>query len=145
MADLQRRLTDAHDPTEEKILELIEQTHDSKDKAFLLILMKINSNLTQNTQATNDISDRVEEIIKHVDEHIKTEDALLNKGKGSLTIIMWLLGVAQGVAVWMLLHFNQQLVDVHKDIEQQRLELTQHTASEANLFSQKPADNSIHH
>ena len=48
--DEHRRRTDLlQDALEEKIVSLIEETDSSKDKAYLLILMKINDSLFINT------------------------------------------------------------------------------------------------
>ena len=91
--------------TEEEILELARRENDPKDRAYLLLLLKINSNLEANTQATKDISSEIQthraEFEQHRIEfrkHVTDEAALFNQGRGMWRVTAVVLTVMQVAA-----------------------------------------------
>lgn len=129
--DSHRRNSDhALEAIEEKIIALIEKTEDTKDKAFLLILMKLNDSITNNTVNTNKVANKLKEMSTTFESHIKTEEAILNRGKGWRDVLVWVVGVAQAISVYMFLTLNTELTGIHKELETQKIEITSHTAAE---------------
>lgn len=115
---------------EEKIISLIEQTDDNKDKAYLLILMKINDSLSTNTNNINKITNKLKEITDTIDSRIKTEEALLNRGRGWRDILVWVFGGIQAIALSSLVYLNAELKDIRHEQVEQKVELISHISSE---------------
>lgn len=129
--DTHRRMTDhALEAIEEKIITLIEETEDNKDKAFLLILMKINDSITSNTTNTNKIANKLKEMATAFELHVKTEEAILNRGRGWRDILVWLLGIVQAFGIYSIVTLNSELADLHKEQAAQKIEITRHDAYE---------------
>lgn len=132
--DNHRRNSDhALEAIEEKIIALIEKTEDTKDKAFLLILMKLNDSITNNTVNTNKVAIKLKEMSTTFETHIKADEALLNRGKGWRDVLVWVVGVAQAISIYMFLTFTAELETIHKELAVQKIELTSHTAAEIGL------------
>ena len=130
--ELHRRQTD-HDKLvllEDKIVQLIEETDNTRDKAYLLILMKINDSMISNTTSINAVSDKIKEISEAFNIRNIEHDAILNRGKGWRDILVWVLGGIQALGIWALVNLNTELKDLHKEQEIQKIELTQHIAAE---------------
>lgn len=92
--------------TEEEILGLARQADDAKDRAYLLLLLRINSSLEANTAACNEISKEIqthreefEEHRKEFQKHVADEAALFNQGRGLWKATAVVLSVAQVVAI----------------------------------------------
>jgi hypothetical protein len=98
--DEHRRRTDLlQDALEEKIVSLIEETDSSKDKAYLLILMKINDSLFINTNNISKITSKIKDMSERMDARIKHEDAILNRTKGWKDILVYLLTIIQTLII----------------------------------------------
>lgn len=131
--ELQRRQTD-HDKLvllEDKIVQLIEETDNTKDKAYLLILMKINDSMISNTSSINRVTDEIKEISTAFNIRNKEHDAIINRGKGWRDVLVWGLGLIQTIGIVSLVAFNNELKDIRKEQATQKIELTQHIASKS--------------
>ena len=133
--ELSRRQTDHHKliQLEDKIIQLIEATDNTKDKAYLLILMKINDSMISNTTSINTVTDEIKEISIAFEERNKAHDAIINRGKGWRDILVWVLGGIQAFGIWAILHLNTEFKNLHKDQETQKVELVKHIASDISI------------
>lgn len=122
---------------EEKIVSLIENTEDNKDKAYLLILMKLNDSLATNTTNISKITDRLSKIVSTVDSHVKITEAYINRGKGWKDTLVWTLGAIQALGVWALISLNTQLKDIHHEQLTQKIEIVKHISSDISTAHKK--------
>lgn len=131
-----RRQTDhALDAVEEKIIKLIEDTGDNKDKAYLLILMKLNDSIITNTNNVNKVANKLKDIVGAFDSHVKREEAILNRTRGWRDILVWVLGLVQAVGIWALVHLNTELKDIKEEQVTQKVTLQSHIQVGANNAS----------
>ncbi len=100
-----------------QIEDLILSADDPRDKALLLILNKIATNLDENTQLTRALS---AELKTHRDEfqaHEKTEMILINQGRGWYKASLFFLGILQALAFWMGTAFLEDHAALEKKVE----------------------------
>lgn len=100
MLDNQRRAADGKE--QHDIEKMIEAENDPKIRLQLIVLNRINLSLIANTRTTDDIADKLESHITAFDTHRKTEEALLNKGRGAWLVAVWVLGAIQllSITIW---------------------------------------------
>lgn len=92
MADNNRRAADA---VLEQIEDLIVETSDPKDKAFLLIMNKIAMSLETNTSLTRALSEDFKAHTVAFADHEAKEMALINQGRGGFRVSMFLFALFQ--------------------------------------------------
>ena len=114
MTDEFARRTADHRASE--IERMITMENDSDKRSHLIILNSINNSLIANTETVRVLNERMEAHLEKFDLHAKTEEALLNRGKGMWTVIAALLFVAQAVAGWGFMSLSTNLDDLHKAI-----------------------------
>lgn len=123
MGEFVRRHTDQEeDRTEVKILELIESTQDSKDKAFLLILLKINGSISNNTSIVTNVANKLDKHLTVFEEHAEEELKRLSHGAGIKKILTYVSGFIQTMLFGMILYFQGAIVEVkHAIVDQQAI------------------------
>ncbi len=111
----------ADDALHEDIHRLILASDDPKDKAVLLILLRISQNLEANTELTAKLSANLDAHVSKFNDHEKMEMALFNQGRGLWRVMVWVLGIAQaGLGYGFLNHVakneqqDERLVAVEK-------------------------------
>lgn len=100
MTDPKRRSSDRRPSAD--IEKMIMQEDDPKQRAFLIVLNSINNSLVANTETIREVSDKLETHLENFENHSRTEEAMVNKGRGAWRVTAWVIGVAQiaGVFVW---------------------------------------------
>lgn len=114
MAEQNRRAADA---VLEQIEDLIVETSDPKDKAFLLIMNKIAMSLETNTSLTRALSEDFKAHTIAFADHERKEMELINQGRGGFRVALVLLAALQ-VAVGFI------ITNTLDDIKDMRQELT---------------------
>lgn len=114
-----RQMDETLEAIEDKIVKLIEETNEAKDKAYLLILMKINDSIGKNNLLNNKMSIELREISKNMGEH----EALINRSRGWRDILIWVLGIIQTLGVLIIVSLNNDLQTVQKELEVQKIEI----------------------
>ena len=107
-----------------QIEELILATNDPSDKALLLVLNKIATNLDENTALTRTLTSDLQAHTKAFQEHEKTEMALINQGRGAIRVALVALAVFQGIVAW----YGRQVVEEFREVKEQVLSNTQEIA-----------------
>ena len=102
-----------HASITKQIEELIVSAEDPKDKAFLLILNRIATNLEENTAITRKLSVDLEDHTTAFRKHEETEMALLNQGRGAIRVALYALAIFQAAIVW----YTQRHIDKVERIE----------------------------
>lgn len=84
------------------IEQMILNEDDPKQRAFLIVLNSINNSLIANTDTIRDVSEKLENHLTNFEEYTKTEEAMLNKGRGAWKVITWVISVVQiiGLGIW---------------------------------------------
>lgn len=112
-----------HEATEREILRLVNEA-DGPDRAMLLLiyrlhqeLIRMNSELTDNTMATQSVAKSAEEHATTLAQHAQDEMALINQIRGgwrvavgALSIVAVLLGAIQALALRELNTAREQVV-----------------------------------
>ena len=88
-----------HDRTHADIRELILKTDAPKDKAMLLILLKISESLESNTVLTQDVSDKLDQHIKRYDVHETEDKVRVGSIKTGWRILSGVVVVLQGLTM----------------------------------------------
>lgn len=70
------------DPDDE-IMRMVRETNDPQTKGMLLVLLRISSNLTANTQLTQDLAGAFENHEKTVSVYMAEGNKMLNRGIGA--------------------------------------------------------------
>jgi hypothetical protein len=99
------------DKNSDEIKELILETPDAKDKAILLILLKISDDLYRNTQITASLSDKFEKHVESFVKHAEEEMSLINQGRGFLRAFVIFLGILQAIVLFL---FSEHMQDFKK-------------------------------
>jgi hypothetical protein len=84
------------------IEQMILAEDDQKQRAFLIVLHSINKSLIANTETIREVSDKLEMHLENFENHTKSEEALMNKGRGAWKVVAWVIGVVQviGLGIW---------------------------------------------
>lgn len=122
-----RRVTDV---SQDKILVLIEQANDPKDRAFLIVLQQINESLIANTHTINEVAEKLDSHLTAYEAHAEREKALLNQGKGMWRVAAWVLGISQAIAAASISFAFNEIVAVKKDINDLSAWVKVHDAKE---------------
>ena len=89
------------DTTQDDIRELIMDMPEQKDKAILLILLRMAGTLDRNTEVMTSVSKKVDNQTGQLDAHIGTEKVMLGKAAGAWYVFSGVIVVAMGLAgVW---------------------------------------------
>jgi hypothetical protein len=117
------------DKTEAKILELVEATADTKDKGFLLILLKLNSSLAENTKVVNEVANNLEQHMDTFSQHAEQErlvheayTAARDQSEGEKKVWKYVITAARTILFAMIAYFQTQLIDLHNDIAKLKME-----------------------
>lgn len=102
--------------------------NDPSKRANLMVLTAIYRGLVVNTAATHEVQDNVAKLTSnfnaHVDnfsDHAKTEEALLNKGRGAWFALAWFLGVVQIVGGYIIVDTRDTIRATQEYIHESRL------------------------
>jgi hypothetical protein len=87
-------------PTHDDIEELITQAEGPRDKAMLLILLRISQNLMRTADMTEKLNKKIDDHVVAFTQHEKDEMALFNQGRGFLRAIVGALVIFQAIATW---------------------------------------------
>lgn len=120
---------DANDKTGDRILELIESTPDSKDKAFLLILLRLNTNIYNNTNIVTSVAAKLDKHLTVFEEHANDELKRLSQNTGTRKVLFYISGIVQPILFATALYFQSTLVDLKEFVVQQQIVITQNTSA----------------
>lgn len=104
-----------------EIEQLIMQENDPKQRAFLIVLNSINNSLIANTDTIREVSDKLESHLANFEEHTRSEEALMNRGRGAWQIATWVIGVAQviGLGIWQ--QAKSDLADINAALQKEQV------------------------
>ena len=93
------------DRIENEIKTWIQQATEPKDKALLMILFQMNTNLTENTTVTKKIADDFH-------GHKEKIDGVLNRLRGGWLVLGFAFLVVQSLGIWII---NGQLNSIERE------------------------------
>lgn len=121
------------DPIQEKIEELIMQAGDPKDKAMLMILNRIATNLDENTHLTRGLTRSFKAHTEAFELHERTEMALINQGRGFYKSAIASLFLLQALgAFWIKGHLEEN-ARTRRDVDQMLIQIAEHQVKHENL------------
>jgi hypothetical protein len=106
----------ANDANSREIKNLIMETVDPKDKAILLILLKISDDLFRNTQVTISLSDKFEKHVEAFVEHAEQEMSLINQGRGFLRAMVIALTIVQALVIYIYTEHMEEADKLREDV-----------------------------
>lgn len=124
------------------IEQMILQEDDTKQRAFLIVLHAINTNLVANTKTIREVSVKLEEHLQQFEEHTTKENALLNRGRGMWTVVAWVIGVAQVIGLGIWNEARTEIKDINTSVKNTQSQLMQIEARV--LFVEKVNGNGEH-
>lgn len=106
-----------------EIEQMIMQENDPKQRAFLIVLNSINNSLIANTDTIREVSDKLESHLANFEEHTRSEEALMNRGRGAWQIATWVIGVAQviGLGIWQ--QAKSDLADINAALQKEQVQM----------------------
>ena len=114
------------DKIEQEIKQWIQEAVEPKDKALLMILFQMNSNLTENTTITKAVA-------KDFSEHKHKVDGILNRIKGGWFVLGCALLAVQALGMWIV---NTQMNNLAREAtrnETQEVQLARIQAEATNM------------
>jgi hypothetical protein len=105
------------DSTPEDIRQLILQTEAPKDKALLLILLKMSENLNANTALTQKLSDQLDLHVDQFTKHEAKEMQLFFGGRWIIRILLACLFAGQTTLAWYGSKVLTQFEDVQREVQ----------------------------
>ena len=107
-------MTHASERIEQDIKRWIEQSSEPKDKALLMILYQMNSNLMENTTITKSVAS---EFTMH-----KTKiDGILNRLRGGWLVLGFAFLIVQSLGIWIV---NGQLNTIAREVDRNAIQDT---------------------
>lgn len=117
----------------EDIRDLILETDSAKDKAMLLILLRISENLTANTVLTKKLNEQFDTHVVQFAKHEALEMKLFFGGRWVVRVMLAALVIGQGALTWFgaktLSQFEQLQADV-QHLKEYRAEHKSHHEQE---------------
>lgn len=111
---MNQQMTHASERIEQDIKRWIEQSTEPKDKALLMILYQMNSNLTENTTITKSVAS---EFTMH-----KTKiDGILNRLRGGWLVLGFAFLIVQSLGIWIV---NGQLNTIAREVDRNAIQDT---------------------
>ena len=107
------------------IEQMILSEDDPKQRAFLIVLNSINRSLIANTETIREVSEKLETHLEHFENHTKTEEALVNKGRGAWKVAAWVIGVAQVIGLGIWNEARTEIKDIHLALQKEQTMLMQ--------------------
>lgn len=120
-------LNGVDDPISAEILDYIKETNDSKDKAYLLLLYRINESLSANTLATQHVAQDFEEHIKKFNGHIDEESKLISTVKGAWRALILSIGLINLIMLGFIGYVYSDFRDMKTGLIDIRKEVTQNS------------------
>lgn len=135
---------------DDEIMRLIRDTNDPQSKAMLMVLLRISSNLSDNTRLTRTLSTTFEEHQRHVAVYMEKGNQLINRGIGAWKAIAALSVVVYAFGAYMVTGYIGDLTAAKRridllDIEvaTQRTRLTEHLQQVNPLVREYQKDKEI--
>lgn len=122
------RRYDDDENVKDEIHELIMQAESPRDKAELLILLRISQNLSKNTQLTEKLSHSLDAHVERFVIHEREEMALINQGRGFLRAMVIGLALFQGVVVYAYTQHMTETKKMQEDLVEFKKFIAEHTA-----------------
>lgn len=108
MAAFERQtVANGDDKIEREIKEWIQQAEAPKDKALLMILFQMNSNLIENTVVTKAVA-------SEFTTHKNKVDGLLNRLRGGWLVLGFSFLIVQAMGIWIV---NTQLSTISREVD----------------------------
>lgn len=124
-----------HDANSNEIKALIMNTADPKDKAILLILLRISDDLFRNTQVTISLSDKFERHVESFVKHAEEEMSLINQGRGFLRAMVIALALVQALVIYIFTTHMEESDKMREDVarlkEYKAAHIAHHTMEES--------------
>ena len=115
-----------HDKTSDSIRDLIMETPEAKDKAVLMILLKISDDLFRNTQITSSLSDKFEKHVEAFVKHANEEMKMISHNRGFLRGLLLLLTAVQILVGYILTTHFEDFKHIQEDVKYLKIEIEKH-------------------
>lgn len=112
-------------PSALDIEQMILEESDKKQRAFLIVLHAINTNLIANTTTIREVSTKLETHLEQFEAHTTQENALLNKGRGAWKVLAWVIGTAQVIGLGIWNEARTEIKDINSAVKNTQHQLTQ--------------------
>ena len=120
------------DETHTQIRDMILKTNDPKERATLLILLRISESLEENTAETHGISAAVTTLttgvtahVERFNAHAKEDEIRVGKAKAAWWVVTGMVGVIALLGAMLLKYHLDKLTTVETQVEQLRRDVDQ--------------------
>lgn len=118
----------------EDIQDLIVKAVDPKDKAMLIVLLKISESLRETTHVVKEMRDDFETHMENFAKHEKNEADLISGGRGVVRAAIVFLALLQGIIIWQVSRFVADIDETRDAVHQIKIELSRQDQVDKELL-----------
>lgn len=102
-----------HPPSHFDIDKLITDENDPKFRVLLMLVKSLSDYLAGNTEAVNDMSNKLDAHLSAFEARATRDDELRNQGRGAWRVLAWLLGGVQVIGLGIWVEAKGEIKDIH--------------------------------
>ena len=93
--------------------KLITDENDPKFRVLLMLVKSLSDYLAGNTEAFNDMSNKLDAHLSAFEAHAARDDELRNQGHGAWRVLAWVLGGVQVIGLGIWVEAKSEIKDIH--------------------------------
>ena len=102
-----------HHPPHLDIDKLITDENDPKFRVLLMLVKSLSDYLAGNTEAVNDMSNKLDAHLSAFEARATRDDELRNPGRGAWRVLAWVLGGVQVIGLGIWVEAKSEIKDIH--------------------------------
>ena len=102
-----------HHPPHLDIDKLITDENDPKFRVLLMLVKSLSDYLAGNTEAVNDMSNKLDAHLSAFEARAARDDELRNQGRGAWRVLAWVLGIVQVIGLGIWVEAKSEIKDIH--------------------------------
>ena len=93
--------------------KLITDENDPKFRVLLMLVKSLSDYLAGNTEAFNDMSNKLDAHLSAFEARATRDDELRNQGRGAWRVLAWVLGIVQVIGLGIWVEAKSEIKDIH--------------------------------
>lgn len=93
--------------------KLITDENDPKFRVLLMLVKSLSDYLAGNTEAFNDMSNKLDAHLSAFEARAARDDELRNQGRGAWRVLAWVLGIVQVIGLGIWVEAKSEIKDIH--------------------------------
>ena len=93
--------------------QMIAAENDPKFRVLLMLVKSLSDYLAGNTEAVNDMSNKLDAHLSASEARAARDDELRNQGRGAWRVLAWVLGIVQVIGLGIWVEAKSEIKDIH--------------------------------